>query len=359
MRRGDMTLNAWISMLDLLISGTQSAPNSIKTLTDFVDWFEVSRQEGRMVDVGMFRHFIDPMKPFAESLRPHLHGVAMTSATLKAKSQPSISNTQHSQQIVPSPSSDASCDDWAFADLRMGSNYLNEHGAPHKLSLSSPYDYAKQTEIIIIDDLNKNDGDAVSAAFRELFLASNGGGLGVFTSIQRLKYVQNKILSPLTAAQLPLYTQHVDEMDIGTLIDMFREDAHSCLLGTDAVRDGVDVPGDALRLLIFDRVPWPRPSILHRQRKQAFGQIMGSPRAYDEALTRLKLKQAYGRLIRSESDKGVFVMLDSALPSRLHDAFPPDVQVKRLPLSEACMSIKLFLAQQERTEQPFSEASQA
>lgn len=37
---------------------------------------------------------------------------------------------------------------------------------------------------------------------------------------------------------------------------MFRDDVHSCLLGTDAIRDGVDVPGEALRLIVFDRVPW-------------------------------------------------------------------------------------------------------
>lgn len=41
-------------------------------------------------------------------------------------------------------------------------------------------------------------------------------------------------------------------------------------LGADAVRDGVDAPGDSLRLIVFDRVPWPRPDILHKARKSAF-----------------------------------------------------------------------------------------
>ncbi|MDD9877571.1 MAG: ATP-dependent DNA helicase, partial [Magnetovibrio sp.] len=91
-----------------------------------------------------------------------------------------------------------------------------------------------------------------------------------------------------------------------------RAEEDTCLLGTDAVRDGVDVPGRSLRLIVFDRVPWPRPTILHRARKQAFG-----GRAYDEMLTRLKLKQAYGRLLRRQGDRGVFVMLDRGLPSRL------------------------------------------
>ena len=54
------------------------------------------------------------------------------------------------------------------------------------------------------------------------------------------------------------------------------------VLGTDAVRDGVDVPGRSLRLIVFDRVPWPRPDILHRARRAAFG-----GRRYDDMLTRL------------------------------------------------------------------------
>ena len=86
-------------------------------------------------------------------------------------------------------------------------------------------------------------------------------------------------------------------------------------------------------------MPWPRPDILHRARRKAFGE-----RTYDETLTRLKLKQAYGRLIRKATDKGVFVMLDRALPSRLLSAFPQGVQVSRLGLKEAVMEIRGFLA---------------
>jgi ATP-dependent DNA helicase DinG len=92
----------------------------------------------------------------------------------------------------------------------------------------------------------------------------------------------------------------------------------------------VDVPGRALRLIVFDRVPWPRPDILHRARKPAFG---GAP--YDDRITRLRLRQAYGRLVRRADDRGVFAILDRALPSRLLPAFPPGVPVERLSLVEA------------------------
>ena len=136
-----------------------------------------------------------------------------------------------------------------------------------------------------------------------------------------------------------LLAQHVDGIDIGTLIDIFRAEENACLLGTDAVRDGVDVPGRSLRLIVFDRVPWPRPDILHRARKSAFG-----GRVYDDMLTRLKLRQAFGRLIRRADDRGVFVLLDSMMPSRLNGAFPEGATPRRVGLREAIEETRLFLA---------------
>jgi ATP-dependent DNA helicase DinG len=129
---------------------------------------------------------------------------------------------------------------------------------------------------------------------------------------------------------LPLYAQHIDPVDTATLVDIFRDDKNACLLGTDAVRDGVDVPGDSLRMIVFDRVPWPRPTLLHRARRAAFG-----ARAYDEMLTKLKLSQAFGRLVRRASDRGVFVMLDGQTPTRLLEALPEEVEVMRIGLAEA------------------------
>ncbi|MBT4711876.1 MAG: ATP-dependent DNA helicase, partial [Alphaproteobacteria bacterium] len=108
--------------------------------------------------------------------------------------------------------------------------------------------------------------------------------------------------------------------------------------GTDAVRDGVDVPGRSLRLIIFDRVPWPRPDILHRARKAAFGGA-----AYDDRIARLRLKQAFGRLVRQGTDRGVFVMLDSRTPTRLTTAFPKGVEIQRTGIKDAIAGVAAFL----------------
>ena len=104
------------------------------------------------------------------------------------------------------------------------------------------------------------------------------------------------------------------------------------------MRYGVVVPGRSLRLIVSERVPWPRPTLIHKARRAHFG-----GRAYDEMLTRLKLKQAYGRLLRRDGDKGVFVMLDKALPTRLTTAFPEGVEIQRIGLAEAVAITKGFL----------------
>ena len=94
---------------------------------------------------------------------------------------------------------------------------------------------------------------------------------------------------------------------------------------------------------MFDRVPWPRPDILHRARKAAWKAAGAGDNAYDDMLARLRLKQAYGRLIRRADDRGVFVMLDSRLPSRLLSAFPAGVSVERMGLKEAIVATRTFL----------------
>lgn len=308
-RRGCLTLKSWIAMLETM--------EEAKNVDGFVDWMEIERVDSKAVDVGVYRHFVDPMKPFASSIRPHVHGMAITSATLQ--------DISDNEQL-----------NWQSAYERTGAHYLSQ--TPHQGSLESPFDYASNTKVIIINDVNKNDLDQVASAYQTLFTASGGGALGLFTAIQRLRAVYDRISLPLEKSGLTLYGQHIEQIDTGTLIDIFRDDEKACLLGTDAVRDGVDVPGSSLHMLVFDRVPWPRPTLLHKSRRKEFGE-----RRYDEMLTRLKLKQAFGRLIRREDDKGIFVMLDSMLPTRLQSAFPAGTPILKVGLKEAVDEIKNFL----------------
>ncbi len=311
-RRALLPLAAWRGMLDSLVQPPDPPDPR------FVDWFAVERIDGRDFDTGFHRHWVDPTIPFAKTVVEPSHGVLITSATLR----------------------DGSGDleaDWGAAERRSGTVHLPR--AAMRAAMASPFDYPAHTRVLVVKDVRKDDMAQVAAAFRELFVAAGGGGLGLFTAISRLRDVHARIAPALDQAGIPLLAQHVDGMDTSTIVDIFRAEEDACLLGTDAVRDGVDVPGRSLRLIVFDRVPWPRPDILHKARRAAFGK-----RTYDDMITRLRLKQAFGRLVRRADDRGVFVLLDPLMPSRLAGAFPPGVAIERIGLAEAVAITKAFFA---------------
>ena len=295
-------LVSWLSLLSRL--GGPSDP-------DFVDWLAVDRVEGREYDIGVHRHWLDPTRPFAQTVLEPAHGAIITSATLRGG------------------------EDWAAAEARSGAVHIA--GAPVHFLAPSPFDYARQSAVLIVTDVKRGDVPQLSGAFAKLIGAAGGGTLGLFTAIRRLRSVHARIADRLARDGLPLYAQHVDPIDTGTLIDIFRDDPRASLLGTDALRDGVDVPGASLRQVIMEGVPWPKPTVLHAARKAAGG---GS--AYDDRIIRARLAQAFGRLIRRADDRGVFVLLSAAMPSRLLTAFPPGTPIHRVTLDEAAERVRDF-----------------
>lgn len=317
-RRALRPLAAWRAMLARLSEGREEP--------EFVDWFALDRARGTGApeDVGMHRHWLDPTVPFARMVAQPAHGLLLTSATLRD------AILQDGGELDAEAA-------WEAAEARIGAPHLAL--PPKRAALASPFDYAAQARAIVVTDLARNPPpDQLAAAFRALFVAAGGGALGLFTAISRLRMVHARIAAPLAGAGLDLYAQHVDAMDNATLVDIFRAEEDACLLGTDAMRDGVDVPGRSLRLVVMERVPWPRPDILHKARRIYFGPA----RAHDEAIARRRLRQAFGRLIRAEADRGVFVLLDPAAPTRLMAALP--VPAQRLGLAETVAAVRGFLA---------------
>jgi ATP-dependent DNA helicase DinG len=298
------TIAAWIALLGRI--GGEADP-------EFVDWLAVERVDGREYDVAIHRRWLDPTKPLARAVLTQADGVLVTSATLRGG------------------------EDWPAAEARTGAAHVA--GPIERFEAQSPFDYAACSEVLIVTDIKAGDIAALAGAYTRLIEAARGGTLGLFTAIQRLKAVHARIADRLARGGLPLLAQHVDPIDAGTLVDIFRDDPRASLLGTDALRDGVDVPGESLRLVVMERVPWPRPTVLHAARRMAGG---GS--GYDDRVVRARLAQAFGRLIRREGDHGVFVILSAAMPSRLLSAFPPGVTVRRLPLDQAIARVEQMLA---------------
>ena len=308
-RRARMMLPAWRVMLRAIDENAEDDP-------DFVDWFDAVYAYGRVVDVACRRHWVDPTEPLRAAVLSPAHGVLVTSATLADSTL---------------------ADPFALAEMRTGAARMPER--PKTLRLASPFDYGNNARAFVVTDVNREDARQVAAAMRELFTASGGGGLGLFTAIRRLRAVYDRIAGPLADREMALYAQHVDPLEAGALVDIFRAEEDACLLGTDAIRDGVDVPGRSLRLLVFDRIPWPRPDLLHKARRERFG-----GKGYDDSIARGRIAQAFGRLIRRADDKGVFVMLDAAAPTRLFSGLPEAVKLERVGLVDAIEAVGNFLA---------------
>ncbi len=322
-RRARLTLPAWRGLLQAL-QADEASEASLEGPA-FIDSFTQDMMFGRVMDAGLRRHWVDPTIPLEAAVIRPSHGVLIASATL-------------------TDGAETAGDPFHLARLRTGTARLKL--PPIEARFASPFRYAEQAKVIVVTDVARAHPRQTAAAMRELFLAAGGGALGLFTAIRRLRAVYDLLAGPLGQKGLSLYAQHVDPLEVGALVDVFRSETHACLLGTDAVRDGIDVPGESLRLIVFDKVPWARPDLLHKARRQHFGD-----HAYDDALARARITQAFGRLIRRADDRGVFVMLDAAAPSRLFSSLPGGVSVSRLPLVEALEAVQAFLASEAPAQQ--------
>jgi ATP-dependent DNA helicase DinG len=307
-RRGEQVA-AWVALLARLAAGPDP---------DFVDWLQLVRVDSREMDCGLWRHWLDPTRPLAAAVLAPAHGVLVTSATL------------------PAP-------------LERAGGALHLAVSPRLFVVESPFDYAGAARVLVVTDVPRGDLAALATGYARMIEAAGGGALGLFTAVSRLRGVHGRIADRLARQGLPLYAQHVDPMDTGTLVDLFRADRRASLLGTDALRDGVDVPGSSLRLILFEGVPWSRPTLLNAARRAAYASLSDRPAqggaAHEDQAVRGRLAQAFGRLIRRADDRGVFVLFGAQAPSRLLDSFPPGVAVRRLPLEAAVHEARGFFAE--------------
>ena len=190
-RRARLIVPAWIAMLDGLDGQSKG--------DEFVDWFEIVREDGRDFDVGLRRHWIDPTIPLAAEVLVPAHGALITSATLR----------------------DAGTgeEEWQAAEVRTGASHLIE--PPRRASFGSPFRYAEQARIFIVKDVERRNVEAAAAAMRELFIAAGGGAIGLFTAVRTLRAAEERLQAPLAETGLTLYAQHVDRLDTGALVDLF------------------------------------------------------------------------------------------------------------------------------------------
>jgi ATP-dependent DNA helicase DinG len=187
--------------------------------------------------------------------------------------------------------------------------------------LPSPFDYPDRCLFAVPTDVPDPRTDAgghdraVADAIVHLAHAGDGGLFALFTSHAQLRRVAG-LIRQAVGHRWPLLVQGEGQRD--TLLRRFRESGSAILLGTDSFWEGVDVPGRALRTLILAKVPFRVPTEPLTAARLELLESQGGDgfRDYLLPLAALKLKQGFGRLIRTATDLGVVLLMDSRVVTR-------------------------------------------
>lgn len=256
---------------------------------DYVYWSERAAQRRGAPTVTLGASPIDVANLLSRFLFERFESVALTSATLSA--------------------GDADC-----------KFFRRAIGAPEdtaSLVLGSPFDYRRQATLYLPHDAPEgNQPDATREAARiaeELIHLVGGGALFLFTSY-RAMHAAHRALAP--RLRYPVMMQ--GEKPKRELLERFVSEAPAVLFATASFWEGVDVPGDPLRLVLMDRLPFDPPNdplaIARGERLEAQGKSAFS--AYFVPRAILRLKQGFGRLVRTKDDRGVVAILDRRIRTK-------------------------------------------
>jgi len=206
-----------------------------------------------------------------------------------------------------------------------------------EIALPSPFDYATNTLFCVPSGLPSHDSgapfqEATAQIILDMAKITDGGLFALFTSHAALRSVAT-LLRREGGVPWPLHVH--GEAPRGRLLADFMRSGRGILLGTASFWEGVDVPGDPLRGLILQKIPFrvPTEPIVQARMEAIEGRGRSSFNSYLVPLAALRLKQGFGRLIRSGSDRGAILLLDSRILTRsygrvLRDALPGSPLVK-------------------------------
>jgi ATP-dependent DNA helicase DinG len=246
----------------------------------------------------------------------------------------------------------------SFAFLRSRIGLLDDTSIEYDVNLeinesiiNSPFEFDRQTMLVVptdLPDVNDPSGrfdEATAEVVRDTCSISGGGTFVLFTSHRALRRVA-ELLRADTALPWPLFVQGEDTR--ARLLERFVESGSGLLLGTASFWEGVDVPGRPLRGLIIQRLPFKVPTepitaarieAIERRGGSSFGEFV-------LPLAALKLKQGFGRLVRSREDQGAILILDDRIVRKRYGAYLreslPPAPLRKGPWTELTRLLKEF-----------------
>jgi ATP-dependent DNA helicase DinG len=210
--------------------------------------------------------------------------------------------------------------------------FMRDHGLPHALQMQveSPFDYKRNSLLYVPDNNapNTKSGeflDFMVSQMETMVHSAGGGAFLLFTSNAALRYAVDKLRKPLERAGFPCYVQGEGYSKL-EIINQVKAHGNAVLFATKSFFEGVDIQGDALRLVIIDKMPFAAPSpYSNAQHEHIREWARQNLKLSDKDLEWypfnaksipdmiIDLKQGAGRLIRSHKDRGVIAVLDNRL----------------------------------------------
>ncbi len=311
-----------------LEAGDEDTPKFSISLTEFITYSNRLEEVSGALDV-LFGSVYNPEDTFVHYFTSNVRRTGIYTSFYSmpievAESMVEYCFSKTSSAILVSGTL-STAENFSFIKNRLGLDRKDLVAAPIEGRFTSPFCYKEQARLMVPTDIPEPNSplfiQGLLEPLLEMILTSRGGVLVLCTAYTHLNQLYDGLSSQLFAYGLDCYKQ--GELERHHLLSLFKEDGNAVLFATDSFWEGVDVPGSALRNLIIVKLPFAAPNdpILEARNDRIKAQGKHPFREYQMPVAALKLKQGFGRLIRSKTDKGVVWILDKRIVTKSYGKY--------------------------------------